>query len=157
MGSDSIRRKSCRWTHPHHGWHRIQLDIRGCRTDRRGSRSRRRLCLVGDSVLQPTDAEGMFQHFSAVAGAINLPIILYNVPSRTGCDLANDTILRLSQIENIVGLKDATGDVDRGAVLIHPARGLPFTRATTALPAICLRLVRRDVFRSRQCGARRNG
>ena len=67
---------------------------------------------------RPTQ-EGMFQHFSAVAGAINLPIILYNVPSRTGCDLANDTILRLSQIENIVGLKDATGDIDRGAALIQ--------------------------------------
>ena len=63
---------------------------------------------------RPTQ-EGMFQHFSAVAGAINLPIILYNVPSRTGCDLANDNILRLSQIEDIVGLKDATGDGQRSA------------------------------------------
>jgi len=66
---------------------------------------------------RPTQ-EGMFQHFATIARAVNLPMILYNVPSRTGCDLSNDTVLRLSQIENIVGLKDATGDVARGAALI---------------------------------------
>ncbi len=70
---------------------------------------------------RPTQ-EGLYQHFKAVADAINLPIILYNVPSRTGCDLSADTTQRLSQIENIVGLKDATGDVARGASLIQ---GLP--------------------------------
>ena len=62
--------------------------------------------------------EGLYQHFKSVAEAINLPIILYNVPSRTGCDLSAETTLRLSQVENIVGLKDATGDVARGASLI---------------------------------------
>ena len=67
---------------------------------------------------RPTQ-EGLYQHFKAVAGAINLPIVLYNVPSRTGCDLSVETTLRLSQIENIVGLKDATGDVARGAALIQ--------------------------------------
>ena len=67
---------------------------------------------------RPTQ-EGLFQHFRAVAEAINLPIILYNVPSRTGCDLSDETILRLSHVENIVGLKDATGDVARGAALIQ--------------------------------------
>ena len=67
---------------------------------------------------RPTQ-EGLYQHFKTVAGAINLPIVLYNVPSRTGCDLSVETALRLSQIENIVGLKDATGDVARGAALIH--------------------------------------
>lgn len=67
---------------------------------------------------RPTQ-EGLYQHFKAVAGAINLPIVLYNVPSRTGCDLSAETTLRLSQIENIVGLKDATGDVARGAALIQ--------------------------------------
>ena len=61
----------------------------------------------------------MYEHFKAVAGAINLPIVLYNVPTRTGCDLSAETTLRLSQIENIVGLKDATGDVKRGASLIQ--------------------------------------
>ena len=84
-----------------------------------GGRSRRgRALLVTPYYNRPTQ-EGMFQHFSAVADAINLPIVLYNVPSRTGSDLANETILRLSQIENIVGLKDATGDVERGAALIQ--------------------------------------
>ena len=67
---------------------------------------------------RPTQ-EGLSQHFKTVAGAINLPIVLYNVPSRTGCDLSVETTLRLSQIENIVGLKDATGDVARGAALIQ--------------------------------------
>ena len=67
---------------------------------------------------RPTQ-EGLYEHFKAVAGAINLPIVLYNVPSRTGCDLSSETTLRLSQIENIVGLKDATGDVERGAALIQ--------------------------------------
>ena len=67
---------------------------------------------------RPTQ-EGLYQHFKAVAGAINLPIVLYNVPSRAGCDLSAETTLRLSQIENIVGLKDATGDVARGAALIQ--------------------------------------
>jgi 4-hydroxy-tetrahydrodipicolinate synthase len=67
---------------------------------------------------RPTQ-EGLYHHFKAVAGAINLPIVLYNVPSRTGCDLSVETTLRLSQIENIVGLKDATGDVARGAALIQ--------------------------------------
>ena len=67
---------------------------------------------------RPTQ-EGLYQHFKTVAGAINLPIVLYDVPSRTGCDLSVETTLRLSQIENIVGLKDATGDVARGAALIQ--------------------------------------
>lgn len=67
---------------------------------------------------RPTQ-EGLYEHFKAVAGAINLPIVLYNVPTRTGCDLSAETTLRLSQIENIVGLKDATGDVKRGASLIQ--------------------------------------
>lgn len=67
---------------------------------------------------RPTQ-EGLYEHFKAVAGAINLPIVLYNVPTRTGCDLSAETTLRLSQIENIVGLKDATGDVKRGESLIQ--------------------------------------
>lgn len=66
---------------------------------------------------RPTQ-EGMFQHFKAIASSINLPIVLYNVPSRTASDLSNETVLRLSQIENIVGLKDATGDVARACELM---------------------------------------
>lgn len=66
---------------------------------------------------RPTQ-EGMFQHFKAIASSINLPIVLYNVPSRTASDLSDETVLRLSQIENIIGLKDATGDVERARALM---------------------------------------
>ena len=62
--------------------------------------------------------EGLYQHFCQVAGSVNIPIILYNVPGRTGVDLSNDTVMRLSEVGNINGLKDATGDVARGADLI---------------------------------------
>ncbi len=67
---------------------------------------------------KPTQ-QGLFEHFQAVARSVNLPIILYNVPGRTGCDLLNETVVKLSQIDNIVAIKDATGDVTRGAALIE--------------------------------------
>ena len=67
---------------------------------------------------KPTQ-EGLFQHFSKVANTVDLPMILYNVPGRTVADLAHATVLRLSRHENIVGIKDATGDLARGALLIR--------------------------------------
>ena len=67
---------------------------------------------------KPTQ-QGLFEHFQAVARSVNLPIILYNVPGRTGCDLLNETVVKLSQIDNIVAIKDATGDVARVAALIE--------------------------------------
>ncbi|HTH94785.1 MAG TPA: 4-hydroxy-tetrahydrodipicolinate synthase [Rhodocyclaceae bacterium] len=69
---------------------------------------------------KPTQ-EGLYQHFKAIAEAVDLPLILYNVPGRTVADMSNDTVLRLAQIPNIVGLKDATGDLTRGADLIKRA------------------------------------
>lgn len=66
---------------------------------------------------RPTQ-EGMYRHFRAVAEAVDLPQILYNVPGRTVADLANDTVLRLAEVPGIVGLKDATGDLPRGAELL---------------------------------------
>lgn len=57
--------------------------------------------------------EGLFQHFKAIAEASTTPIILYNVPGRTGCDLLPETVARLAKLENIIGIKDATGDVNR--------------------------------------------
>jgi 4-hydroxy-tetrahydrodipicolinate synthase len=69
---------------------------------------------------KPTQ-EGLYQHFRAVAEAVDMPHILYNVPGRTVADLANDTALRLAQIPNIVGIKDATGDMARGADLLRRA------------------------------------
>ena len=96
---------------------------------------------------RPTQ-EGLYEHFKAVAGAINLPIVLYNVPSRTGCDLSSETTLRLSQIENIVGLKDATGDVERGAALIQALpEGSLSILVMMAQPAIYSRRVPRAAFR----------
>jgi dihydrodipicolinate synthase/N-acetylneuraminate lyase len=57
----------------------------------------------------------MYQHFKAIAEAVDLPVILYNVPGRTVADMSNDTILRLAAIPNIVGVKDATGNIGRGS------------------------------------------
>ncbi|WP_224973269.1 4-hydroxy-tetrahydrodipicolinate synthase [Acinetobacter oleivorans] len=71
---------------------------------------------------KPTQ-EGLFQHYKAIAEAVELSLILYNVPGRTGVDLANDTAVRLAEIPNIVGIKDATGDVPRGKALIEALNG----------------------------------
>jgi len=66
---------------------------------------------------KPTQ-EGLFQHFKAIASAINLPIILYSVQGRTGVNIEPATVLRLSQIENIVGIKEASGSISQmGAIL----------------------------------------
>lgn len=67
---------------------------------------------------RPTQ-EGLYRHFRAIAEAVELPLVLYNVPGRTVADLANDTTLRLAQIPNIVGIKDATGSIDRACDLIE--------------------------------------
>ena len=57
--------------------------------------------------------EGLYRHFRAIAEATDLPMLLYNVPARTVADLANDTILRLAEVKGIVGIKDATSNVER--------------------------------------------
>ena len=62
--------------------------------------------------------EGMFRHFTTVTQEGGLPVILYNVPGRTVADISNDTVLRLAANPNIIGIKDATGDVGRGASLL---------------------------------------
>ena len=69
---------------------------------------------------KPTQ-EGLYQHFKAIAEAVDIPHILYNVPGRTVADIGNDTALRLAKIPNIVGIKDATGDIGRGSDLLHRA------------------------------------
>ena len=69
---------------------------------------------------KPTQ-EGLYRHFKAIAEAVNMPHILYNVPGRTGADMRNDTVLRLAQIPNIIGIKDATGDIERGSDLLQRA------------------------------------
>ena len=67
---------------------------------------------------KPTQ-EGLYRHFRAIAEAVDIPHVLYNVPGRTVADLQNDTVLRLAQIPNIVGIKDATANMERGAELIR--------------------------------------
>ncbi len=68
--------------------------------------------------------EGIYRHFKAVAEAVDLPMVLYNVPGRTVADLQHDTVLRLAQLPGVVGIKEATGDIERAAWLIkHVPRG----------------------------------
>jgi len=62
--------------------------------------------------------EGMFQHFAAIARSTKLPIILYNVPTRTASDLLTETVVRLADFDNVIGIKDATGNLVRGSELI---------------------------------------
>jgi len=69
---------------------------------------------------KPTQ-EGLYRHFRAIAEAVDLPLILYNVPGRTVADLSNDTTLRLANVPGIVGIKDATGNLERGIELIKRA------------------------------------
>ena len=65
--------------------------------------------------------EGMYRHFRAVAEAVDIPMFLYNVPGRTVADLQHDTVLRLAQVPGIVGIKEASGDLERAAWLIKHA------------------------------------
>lgn len=69
---------------------------------------------------KPTQ-EGMYRHFRTIAESVDLPIILYNVPGRTVADLSADTTIRLSEIANIVGIKDATANMARGSELLKRA------------------------------------
>ena len=69
---------------------------------------------------KPTQ-EGLYRHFKAIAEADDLPILLYNVPGRTVADLSNDTTLRLAEVPNIIGIKDATGNLERACDLIARA------------------------------------
>ena len=67
---------------------------------------------------KPTQ-EGQYQHFKAIAEAVDLPMVLYNVPGRTVADMAHDTVLRLAQVPGIVGIKEATGNIERAQWLIR--------------------------------------
>ncbi|MFY0477065.1 4-hydroxy-tetrahydrodipicolinate synthase [Achromobacter marplatensis] len=65
--------------------------------------------------------EGLYRHFRTIAEAVDLPTILYNVPGRTVADMSNETVLRLAQVPGIIGIKDATGDIARGGLLLREA------------------------------------
>src|SRR5262245_8607644 len=69
---------------------------------------------------KPTQ-QGMFDHFKAIAEAVDIPVVLYNVPGRTVADMQVDTVLRLAQVPGIVGIKEATGNIERAAWLIRNA------------------------------------
>lgn len=69
---------------------------------------------------KPTQ-EGQYQHFRTIAEAVDLPMVLYNVPGRTVADLQHDTVMRLAQIDSIIGIKEATGNIERAQWLIHAA------------------------------------
>jgi len=70
-------------------------------------------CLLVTPYYNKPNQKGLYEHYKAINDAVDIPQILYNVPSRTGCDLANETIIQLSHLKNIVGVKDATGDLNR--------------------------------------------
>jgi 4-hydroxy-tetrahydrodipicolinate synthase len=68
--------------------------------------------------------EGLYRHFRAIAEAVDIPLVLYNVPSRTVADIQHDTVIRLSQLPRIIGIKEATGSIERAAWLIkHAPKG----------------------------------
>jgi 4-hydroxy-tetrahydrodipicolinate synthase len=75
-------------------------------------------CLLVAPYYNKPSQEGLYQHFTAIANAVDIPQILYNVPGRTGCDISQETTIRLAAHKNIVGIKDATGSIERGTDLI---------------------------------------
>lgn len=78
--------------------------------------------LVAPYYNKPTQ-EGLYQHYKKIAETVDMPQVLYNVPGRTVVDISNDTVLRLADVDNIVAIKDATGDIARGAQLIGALQG----------------------------------
>jgi 4-hydroxy-tetrahydrodipicolinate synthase len=78
-------------------------------------------CLLVTPYYNKPTQEGLYLHYKAVAEAVEIPQILYNVPGRTACDMLPETALRLAQVDNIVGIKEATGDLERAKQLIDSA------------------------------------
>ena len=75
-------------------------------------------CLLVTPYYNKPTQYGLYLHFKTIAEEVDIPQILYNVPGRTACDMSTDTVLELAKLANICGLKDATGDLERGAALI---------------------------------------
>jgi 4-hydroxy-tetrahydrodipicolinate synthase len=124
MWKSIARSSACRSSRPkaraHHG--RLRRQLHG-RSHRAGAFAKK---VGADCQLQvvpyynkPTQ-EGQYQHFKAIAEAVgDLPTMLYNVPGRTVADMAHDTVLRLAQVPGIVGIKEATGNIERAQWLIR--------------------------------------
>ncbi|MBL4567548.1 MAG: 4-hydroxy-tetrahydrodipicolinate synthase [Porticoccus sp.] len=75
-------------------------------------------CLLVVPYYNKPTQEGLYLHYKTIAEAVDIPQILYNVPGRTACDMLPETVVRLAEIPNIIGIKDATGDLDRARELI---------------------------------------
>ncbi len=76
-------------------------------------------CLLVTPYYNKPTQEGLYRHYKAIAEAVDVDQILYNVPGRTAVDMLNETVVRLADTPNIIGVKDATGDIDRGKSLIE--------------------------------------
>lgn len=74
-------------------------------------------CLLVTPYYNKPTQEGLYQHYKAVAEAVDIPQILYNVPGRTACDMLPETVIRLSKVDNIIGVKEATADLSRVKVI----------------------------------------
>jgi 4-hydroxy-tetrahydrodipicolinate synthase len=85
---------------------------------RRAKEAGAEACLLVTPYYNKPTQEGLYQHFKAVAEAVQIPLILYNVPGRTACDMQPETVARLTAISSIVGLKEASGSMDRNRKLI---------------------------------------
>ncbi len=75
-------------------------------------------CLLVTPYYNKPTQEGLYRHYKSIAEAVDVPQILYNVPGRTACDMLPETVARLAEIPNIIGIKEATGDLDRIKTLL---------------------------------------
>jgi 4-hydroxy-tetrahydrodipicolinate synthase len=75
-------------------------------------------CLLVTPYYNKPTQEGLYRHYRAVAEAVDIPLILYNVPGRTACDMKPETVVRLAEVRNIVGLKEASGSLERNRELL---------------------------------------
>ena len=75
-------------------------------------------CLLVVPYYNKPTQEGLYQHFKHIAEAVDIPQILYNVPGRTSCDMQAETVIRLSTVPNIIGIKEATGDLARAKAIL---------------------------------------
>ena len=80
-------------------------------------------CLLVTPYYNKPSQEGLYQHHKKIAEAVSIPQILYNVPGRTAVDMLPETVDRLADIENIIGIKDATGDLHRGKIMVGICKG----------------------------------
>ncbi|AZC16917.1 MULTISPECIES: 4-hydroxy-tetrahydrodipicolinate synthase [Pseudomonas] len=79
-------------------------------------------CLLVTPYYNKPTQEGLYQHFRTIAEAVDIPQILYNVPGRTACDMQAETVIRLSTVKNIIGIKEATGDLERAKAILSGVR-----------------------------------